>query len=726
MDDLDRVPNAAHAAILRSPLAHARIARLDVSGALELRRRDRRAHRRRRRARALAALPVGVGDGIPFYAAAHDVARYVGEPLAVVVARDRYVAEDALELIEVDYEPLDRRSLRSGERRRHEASAPTSPRTSFSYGDPDAAFARGRPRRRERFRFPRWSCTPVECYGVVADWDEAAGALTAWANFQGPFTLHSVAAASLGLPGSKLRLDHAAELGRQLRHQVDRLRLRRPDGLASRKLGVPVRWTEDRLEHLAGELRRDRADDRASRPRSRATASCSRCATTPSRTSGAYVRAPEPATLYRMHGSLSGAYRVQDVAVRNRVVLTNRCPTGLNRGFGGPQLYFALERTMAIAARRLGLDPAELARRNLMRADADSLPRRRRRPLRLRRLRGAASTTRCALAGYDERRAEQARRARRGPAVRRRPRLRRRAVDLEHGLHHARPDRRGARARPARSRGNAEGATVAIVAARRGHGALRDDAAGPGARDRLRADRRRRARRRPGRRRRARPTMDTADERRGRSPRATTRRRFSGVGAGAVHRAAEQLAAGCGRSPRTMLECDADDVELARAGRACVGDADALGLAAAPRRRRALGSRVAARRDGAGPARDRDLHARRTGRAGRRRPRQLVGARTASSPTSPSSRSTATTGEVEGARLRDGARRRPHPQPADRRRPDPRRLRARRSARRCFERAPSTTRTATCSRRPSWTTCRRPRPELPPVRIAAPSSRPRR
>jgi 2-furoyl-CoA dehydrogenase large subunit len=82
---------------------------------------------------------------------------------------------------------------------------------------------------------------------------------------------------------------------------------------------------------------------------------------------GAYIRAPEPATLYRMHGSLNGAYRVRNVAARNRVVLTNRCPTGLNRGFGGPQLYLALERTMDIAARRLELDPAELRRRNLVR-----------------------------------------------------------------------------------------------------------------------------------------------------------------------------------------------------------------------------------------------------------------------------------------------------------------------------------------------------------------------
>jgi 2-furoyl-CoA dehydrogenase large subunit len=139
-------------------------------------------------------------------------------------------------------------------------------------------------------------------------------------------------------------------------------------GLAARRFGVPVRWTEDRLEHLAASsastarvteleagfdsegkllgLRYDAIED-----------------------VGAYVRAPEPATLYRMHGSLAGAYDVSNVAARNRVVLTNRCPTGLNRGFGGPQLYFALERTMAIAAKRLGLDPAELARRNLIGRD---------------------------------------------------------------------------------------------------------------------------------------------------------------------------------------------------------------------------------------------------------------------------------------------------------------------------------------------------------------------
>src|SRR4029077_3449071 len=148
------------------------------------------------------------------------VTRYVGEPLAVVVARDRYVAEDALELIHVDYEPvepvLDAEAASTTEACIHDRS--------FAYGDVDGALAGAELVVRERFRFPRWSCTPVECYAVVCDWDQPAGMLTAWANFQGPFPLHSVAAAALRLPGSKLRLitprDPSGSLG-EIRRECD-------------------------------------------------------------------------------------------------------------------------------------------------------------------------------------------------------------------------------------------------------------------------------------------------------------------------------------------------------------------------------------------------------------------------------------------------------------------------------------------------------------------------
>jgi 2-furoyl-CoA dehydrogenase large subunit len=364
IDDLDPVANVRHAAVLRSPFAHARINRLDPSAALEL-------------PGVVGVLTgadvvdlsrpfaAGIDSPFPHYAAAHEVARYVGEPVAVLVARDRYVAEDALEQIEAEYEPLE--PVLDAEAA-VETAACVSDRT-FLYGDVDGALARADVVVRERFRFPRWSCTPVECYGVVADWNHAERSLTAWANFQGPYTLHSVAAGALGLPGSKLRLITPPDSGGSFGIKSAVFAYVVLMGLASRKLGVPVRWTEDRLEHLAASSASSgrvtaveagfRSDGELLALRYDAIEDV-----------GAYVRAPEPATLYRMHGSLSGAYRVRNVAARNRVVLTNTLPSGLNRGFGGPQLYLALERTMTIAANRLGLDPAELRRRNLIQADA--------------------------------------------------------------------------------------------------------------------------------------------------------------------------------------------------------------------------------------------------------------------------------------------------------------------------------------------------------------------
>ena len=361
LDDLEPVPHACHAAIVRSQLAHARV-RVDASearaapGVVGVLTGDE--------VRALSRpFPAAIETGVPQWALAVETARWAGEPVAVVVARDRYLAEDAAELVRVDYDPLDPVldpvEAAAGPACVHDRS--------FHYGDVDEALAGAHLVVRETFRFPRSTCAPVECYAVAAEWSEAERQLTAWSNFQGPFTLHGVAAAALGLRGSQLRLLTPPDSGGSFGIKSAVFSYVVLIGLAARALGVPVRWTEDRLEHLAGSaaatgrvttveagfagdgelvaLRYDAIED-----------------------VGAYVRAPEPATLYRMHGSLSGAYRVRDVAARYRVVLTNTLPSGLNRGFGGPQLYLALERTMAIAARRLGLDPAELARRNLVRA----------------------------------------------------------------------------------------------------------------------------------------------------------------------------------------------------------------------------------------------------------------------------------------------------------------------------------------------------------------------
>ena len=361
LDDLAPVAHTYHAAVVRSQLAHARI-EVDAAAALALpgvvgvlTGADVAALSR--------PFPAGIETGTPQYAAAIDTVRYVGEPIAVVVARDRYLAEDAAEVVSVDYDPLDAvlDPIAAAESAVHERT--------FSYGDVDEAMAQADLVLRQTFHVPRFTCTPVECYAVVADWDAAAGRLTAWANFQGPFTLHGVAASALGLKGDRLRLLTPPDSGGSFGIKSSVFAYVVLIGLAARHLGVPVTWVEDRLEHLAAS---SAATGRTTEVEAGFTSDGRLIALRYDAIEdvGAYVRAPEPATLYRMHGSLSGAYRVRNVSARNRVVLTNTIPSGLNRGFGGPQLYFGLERTMAIAARRLGLDPVELARRNLIAADA--------------------------------------------------------------------------------------------------------------------------------------------------------------------------------------------------------------------------------------------------------------------------------------------------------------------------------------------------------------------
>ncbi len=374
IDDLGTPPGTLHAAILRSPHAHATIERIATEAARAM--PGVAAVLTGAELRDLASsLVVGVKAPVECWPMAIDRVRYVGEPVAVAVAADRYLAEDALDAIEVRYAPLPavvapRDALGDGAPLLHEGfPGNLASDRSFSYGDPDGAFASAPHRIGVAVEYPRSACTPIETYGVVAEYDPALDAYDVLANFQGPFSIHAVIARALRVPGNRLRLRTPPESGGSFGVKQGVFPYIVVIAVAARLAGRPVKWIEDRMEHLAGAVS---ATNRSTRLQA-AVAEDGRILALDwdqIEDCGAHLRAPEPATLYRMHGNMTGAYAIRNVRIRNRVVVTNKLPTGLNRGFGGPQVYFPLERLISRIAATLGLDPLEVVRRNLVPADA--------------------------------------------------------------------------------------------------------------------------------------------------------------------------------------------------------------------------------------------------------------------------------------------------------------------------------------------------------------------
>jgi 2-furoyl-CoA dehydrogenase large subunit len=373
-DDLGVRPGTLHAAFVRSPHPHARLRSIDATAACAV--PGVRAVLTGEDVKRWAApFVVGVKAPMEHWCLAVDKVRYVGEPVAVVVAEDRYLAEDALELVQVDYEPLDAtvdiaHAASAASALLHEAVGTNvvSDRH-FVYGDPDACFASTPHRVKLAVRYPRNSCTPIEGFVVVAEHLAGDDGYDVLANFMGPFSLAAVMALALKVPASRLRLRVPRDSGGSFGVKQAVFPYAVALCLASRKAGAPVKWVEDRLEHLvAATSATGRAStiEAAVERDGRITA----LAYDQLDDVGGYLRAPEPATFYRMHGCLTGAYDIRHLRVRNRVVVTNKTPAGLVRGFGGPQVYFALERLIDCIAGELGLDPLEVRRRNLIPADA--------------------------------------------------------------------------------------------------------------------------------------------------------------------------------------------------------------------------------------------------------------------------------------------------------------------------------------------------------------------
>lgn len=374
IDDLGVRPGTLHAAILRSPHAHADIVSIDAEAARQapgvsavLTGNDIKA--------LTSSLVVGVKAPVECWPIAIDRVRYVGEPVAIVVAADRARAEDAIDLINVEYrsraaviDPLVALTPEAPVLHNGFSGNVASDRT-FRYGNPEQAFAEAAHRFTIDIKYPRNSCTPIETYGVIADYNAAENEFDVLANFQGPFSIHAVISRALKVPGNRLRLRTPPDSGGSFGVKQGVFPYIVLIAAASRAVGRPVKWIEDRLEHLTASVS---ATNRATTLAAAVSNDGKILALDWDQVEdcGAHLRAPEPATLYRMHGNLTGAYDIRNVTVRNRVVVTNKTPTGLNRGFGGPQVYFALERLVHRIAVELGLDPLDVIKRNLIPADA--------------------------------------------------------------------------------------------------------------------------------------------------------------------------------------------------------------------------------------------------------------------------------------------------------------------------------------------------------------------
>ena len=374
-DDLGGKPGMLHAAILRAPCAHAELLSIDTARAMTLP-GVRAVLTRDDIQRWSQPFVVGVKQPMQHWPLAVDRVRYAGEPVAVVIAQSRYLAEDALEAIAVEYRHLPAvveidAALDPASTALHAGvgSNVVSERR-FSYGEPALNFASAVHQVTIDVAFPRNSCTPIECGVVLAEhlpMPDGRPSYSVCSNFMGPFSLHAVMAMALQVPGNRLRhrvpRDSGGSFG--VKHSVFPYVVLMC--LAARKAGAPVKWVEDRLEHLQAATA---ATARQTRLSAAVNAQGRITALDYDQVDevGAYLRAPEPATFYRMHGALTGAYDIGHLTVRNRVVVTNKVPSGLVRGFGGPQVFFALERLMDQIAADLAIDPVELRRRNYVQA----------------------------------------------------------------------------------------------------------------------------------------------------------------------------------------------------------------------------------------------------------------------------------------------------------------------------------------------------------------------
>ncbi|MFP3211326.1 MAG: xanthine dehydrogenase family protein molybdopterin-binding subunit [Thermocladium sp.] len=368
IDDMPVPRGTLYMAIVRSPYPHARIKSIDVSDVI---RRGGYAYGPAELSKVIKnPFPVAVKAPLKYYPFAIDKARFVGEPVAVVLSSDQYKAVDLAEMVNVDYEPLEPivtidDAIQKKDVLIHEsAGSNVVMHRVTKFGDVDAAFKDAPVIVRTETYYHRHLALPLETYGVIAH--KRGDEIDITANSQGPMLQVYFISRALSLPTSKIHLSSPRDIGGSFGSKYQIYPYMVLAAAASMLSGKPVKWIESRTESFiassAGSARKgyiEIAAEKDGKIRGMRMKFYD--------DEGAYPRPPEPGALFRNHGNLNGPYDVKALEAEYYAVLTNKSPTGLNRAYGSPQFYFVLERGIEELAKELRLDPLEIRYRNLIR-----------------------------------------------------------------------------------------------------------------------------------------------------------------------------------------------------------------------------------------------------------------------------------------------------------------------------------------------------------------------
>jgi aerobic carbon-monoxide dehydrogenase large subunit len=372
VDDLKR-EHMLHAVVLRSGVAHGRIRSLDAFAARAI----NGVHAVITAAEIgedVPVIPLRLAN-LPEFKAylqpviAKEKVRYVGEPLAVVVAETQALAEDALEAIEVDIESLpavaDRHAAASDQSLLFEESGSNrAVRYCVAFGDADAAFAKAQYTRRESFRCHRLTGLPLETRGLIAEWDAAKTRLAIFGATKVLFSNRRVLAPMLGLAETAIDMiepDVGGGFGVRGEFYPEDFLI----PFAARQVGRPVKWIEDRREHLMATNHSREVDCDME-------IACTRDGVILGLRGhvygdmGAYIRTNGGVVPAKAAQFLPGPYRIRDIAITVEALVTSKTPVGTVRAPGRFEANFFRERLFDMVARDLGLDPIDFRRKNLI------------------------------------------------------------------------------------------------------------------------------------------------------------------------------------------------------------------------------------------------------------------------------------------------------------------------------------------------------------------------